>query len=117
MDVYPPAAPAVSEAVSEAAGAAGAAAGTSILPTVLIYGVFAAVMIFMLIQPRRQQKAKNAMLKNLKVGDDVMTSSGFYGKITDVSDDHFVLEFGDNRGVRIPVRKEAVEGLREPGAK
>jgi preprotein translocase subunit YajC len=114
LDVYPP----VSEAVvSEAVEAASEAGGTSILPTLLIYGVFAAVMIFMFIQPRRQQKAKAAMLKSLKVGDGVMTASGFYGTIVDVSDDHFVLEFGGNRGVRIPVRKEAVDGVGEPGGK
>ncbi len=91
---------------------------TGLIANAVIWiGFIAVIFIFMFWQPRKQQKAKDAMRNSLKVGDSVLTSSGFYGKIADIGTDVFVLEFGDNRGIRVPVRKEAVEGIREPNAK
>jgi len=78
---------------------------------ILMIVVFLGLIVFMLfVQPRKAAKKKKEMLDALKVGDMVITTSGFYGRIVEDNDDCFVLEFGDPRGVRIPVRKEAVEG-------
>lgn len=49
-----------------------------------------------------------AMLAALEVGDCVLTTSGFYGIIIDISDDTVVVEFGNNKNCRIPMDKNAI---------
>ena len=103
---------AATEAVQQAAEPAGLGA---LLPTVLIYGVFiVGIYFFMFRQPRKQAKAKTEMRDNIRTGDMILTTAGFYGKVVDIGTDVFVVEFGDNRGVRVPVRKDAVEGIKSP---
>lgn len=108
---------AATEAVENAGAALGAAdapGGFGTIGTILIYGGFIAfVFFFMFWQPRKQQKAKQAMQDSLKIGDNVMTSSGFFGRIVDIEKDTFVIEFGDNKSIRIPVKKEAIEGIKD----
>lgn len=96
-------------------GNAPAADTMSLVSNFLIWGVFiVAIYFFMFRQPRKEQKAKNAMRESIKIGDSVLTSAGFYGKVVDIGTDSFVIELGNNRGVRVPVRKEAIEGIGEP---
>lgn len=67
------------------------------------------VAIFYLIALRPAQKERKehaAMLTNLKRGDEVITSSGIVGTITDVADPFFVLEI--SRNVKIRILKSAV---------
>ena len=55
---------------------------------------------------------------SVKVGDEVMTSSGFYGKVVELEgEDIAVVEFGTNRGVRIPVNKSEIIGNKNATAK
>jgi preprotein translocase subunit YajC len=54
------------------------------------------------------------MQNSIGVGDWVMTSSGFYGKVVDITDQVFVVEFGTNKSVCIPVRKSEILGNKEP---
>ena len=54
------------------------------------------------------------MQSNVKVGDWVMTSSGFYGKVTEIYDQNVIVEFGLNKGIRIPVVKSEIYGNTEP---
>lgn len=106
------------EAVANASappGNAPAADTMSLVSTFLIWGIcIVAIYFFMFRQPRKEQKAKNAMRESIKIGDNVLTSAGFYGKVVDIGTDSFVIELGNNRGVRVPVRKEAIEGIGEP---
>jgi preprotein translocase subunit YajC len=48
------------------------------------------------------------MLSNLELGDCVMTTSGFYGIIIDITDDTVIIEFGNNKNCRIPMDKSAI---------
>ena len=56
------------------------------------------------------EKAGNA----IEVGDSIITNSGFYGKVVDTTYDTLIVEFGLNRGIRIPVAKTEVFGKAEP---
>ena len=56
------------------------------------------------------------MLAELAVGDTVLTTSGFYGVIIDISDDTVIVEFGSNKNCRIPMQKDAVAAVEKPGA-
>ena len=49
-----------------------------------------------------------AMLANTEVGDVVVTTSGFYGVLIDITEDDVIVEFGSNRNCRIPMKKSAI---------
>lgn len=83
--------------------------------SILIWVVIFAVMYFMMIRPQqKEQKKKDLMLKELAVGDTVLTTSGFYGTIIDITDDTVIVEFGNNRNCRIPMQKAAVAMVEKP---
>lgn len=107
-----PAADAVADVAEEAA-----AAGSWLdwVPTIIMWVAVIGVMYLILIRPQRKRDKQMAEIQaGLKVGDRVITSAGFYGKIVDVGNDAFVVEFGDNRGVRVPVRKADVLAAKTP---
>ena len=81
------------------------------LPMILLF-VF---MYFIMIRPQQKEEKKKAlMLSELAVGDTVLTTSGFYGTIIDISDDTVIVEFGNNRNCRIPMQKAAVAMVEKP---
>lgn len=85
--------------------------GFIVLYIVALIGLF----YFFAIRPQKKKEKELTNIQNaVKVGDWVMTSSGFYGKVSDISDQVFVVEFGTNKGVKIPVRKSEIIGNKEP---
>lgn len=75
-----------------------------IIPTILVFG---AVFWFMIIQPsRKRQKEQDEMLKNLKRGDRVVTSSGIYAEVEKVEEQKIVLKIAD--GVKVEFQKQSV---------
>ena len=52
----------------------------------------------------------------LEVGDTVLTTSGFYGVIIDITDDDVIVEFGSNKNCRIPMQKSAIVQVEKPDA-
>lgn len=76
------------------------------MPMILIF----AAMYFLMIAPqRKKQKAHEKMLSELKSGDEVVTSGGIYGTITNVKDDRFVVRIADT--TKIEVGKAFISGL------
>jgi len=76
---------------------------------ILIYIViFGGYIWFMMRNNRKKQQKVEEMRQGLQVGDDVCTTGGLIGKIVDIDDTTFVIEFGTNKGVRIPVIKSEV---------
>lgn len=74
-----------------------------------------AFMYFFMIRPQQKEtKRKNAMLAELAIGDTVLTTSGFYGTIIDVSDDTVIVEFGNNKNCRIPMQRAAISAVEKP---
>ncbi|MCR5398489.1 MAG: preprotein translocase subunit YajC, partial [Lachnospiraceae bacterium] len=62
-----------------------------------------------MIRPQKnEQKRTRSMLESLAIGDYVLTTSGFYGTVIDIQDDTIIVEFGNNKNCRIPMKKEAV---------
>ena len=89
------------------ASAASAGMGIGSLAVWLI--VMVAMMYFMIWRPqRKEQQRVSSMLSDLSVGDSVVTTSGFYGVILDVTDEDVIVEFGNNKNCRIPMRKTAI---------
>ena len=76
-------------ASSGASSAAGM--GGMILWLVILF----AFMYFFMIRPQKKEtQKKNAMLSELATGDTVLTTSGFYGTVIDITDDTVIVEFG-----------------------
>jgi len=84
-------------------------------PVMLIVVVLLVIMYFLSIRPTQKKEKKLAELRNaIEVGDSIITNSGFYGKVVDTTYDTLIVEFGLNRGIRIPVAKTEVFGKAEP---
>lgn len=110
------------------AGEAGAASmASSLMPILLIIGVF----YFLLIRPQqKKQKDHQAMLSNLKKGDPVVTSGGLYGRVVEIDTEKAVIDLGEHKVVimrqalnllvdkdksPIPVKKEKPGKKKEKG--
>jgi len=97
------------------APAAPAPAGMSGIMMLLIWGGVILAMYLLMFRPQRKREKKlKEMQSAITTGDNVITNAGLFGKVADVGDDCFIIEFGTNRGVRIPVLKSEVIGIREP---
>ncbi len=95
-----------------------ASGGSSVMFIVVYIAIFAAIIYFMMIRPQKKQKAKtDQMHSQMEPGDNIMTTSGFYGTILDVVDDTtIIVEFGNNKNCRIPMHKNAVAELEKQGS-
>ena len=84
--------------------------------TIVIYFVIIiGVMYFVAIRPQKKdQKKHEDLLSKLSVGDTVLTSSGFYGTLIDITDDTVIVEFGNNKNCRIPMQKSAIVDAEKP---
>ena len=90
-------------------------AGESLFATFIPMILLFVFMYFIMIRPQQKEEKKKAlMLNELAVGDTVLTTSGFYGTIIDISDDTLIVEFGNNRNCRIPMQKAAVAMVEKP---
>ena len=96
---------------AQAAGAAPAGLGLGgfLLPIILI-----AVMYFLMIRPQmKRAKEHKGMLDKLSKGDEVITSGGIAGVITDIGENFITVEVADN--VRLRVQKAAVGNVLPKG--
>lgn len=83
----------------------------------LVYAVIIGAMWFFLMRPqKKEQKRLQLMLSEMAVGDAVLTTSGFYGVIIDISEDDVIVEFGNNKNCRIPMQKAAITQVEKPSA-
>ena len=60
----------------------------SLLPLVFVFVVFYAVLY---LPQRRRNKKHKEFVENLKIGEDVITDSVIYGRVTSISDDTVTL--------------------------
>ena len=98
-------------------GTDAAVGGMGGLGMLLVWGVFIVVMFFMMTGPqKKEQKRLKAMLSTMEIGDSVYTTSGFYGMVIDISEDSVIVEFGNNKNCRIPMSKNAIAQVENPGA-
>jgi preprotein translocase subunit YajC len=79
------------------AAGGGQSALTSMIPLVIMFGIF----YFLLIRPQ-QKKAKEhkALLESLKKGDHVITAGGMHGKVTAVDDTVVTIEVANNVNIK-----------------
>ena len=98
-------------------GVLAAGGSMSMVSIILVYVVIIGGMWFLLMRPqKKEQKRIQAMLSTMEVGDTVLTTSGFYGVIIDITDDDVIVEFGNNKNCRIPMQKAVIAQLEKPSA-
>ena len=101
--------------ITDAWAAAAPAAGQpdmlqGLLPFILILPLF----YFLLIRPQtKRAKEQKQMIASLAKGDEVVTSGGLLGRITEVGENFVAVEIAD--GVQVKVQKSAVAGLMPKG--
>ena len=100
----------ISPAYAQATG--GSAGGG--FSQILILVVFVAIFYFMLIRPQQKRmKDQQAMLAKLATGDEVVTSGGILGRITEVGEAFITLEVAE--AVRIRVQRSQISQLMPKG--
>ena len=96
---------------------AAVAAGSGGIVMIVYIVVIVAFFYFILIRPqKKEQKRMAAMLSEMSVGDCVLTTSGFYGIVIDITDDTIIVEFGSNKNCRIPMQKSAIAQIEKADA-
>ncbi|WP_275782353.1 preprotein translocase subunit YajC [Pararhizobium gei] len=104
----------ITEAFAQTAPGA-TAGGADILMSILPFLLIFVVMYFLIIRPQRaNMKRREELLKNIRRGDQVVTSGGIVGKVTKVVDDsELEVEIAD--GVKIRVVRSGVSEVRVKG--
>ena len=83
---------------------------------IIILVAMIALMYFMMIRPQSKEKKRmNEMLASMAIGDAVLTTSGFYGVIIEITENDVIVEFGNNKNCRIPMKKAAIVQVEKPG--
>jgi preprotein translocase subunit YajC len=74
---------------------------TNPLVTLLPLLGIGAVFYFLLIRPQqRQRRAQQELVRSIEVGDEVITSSGIFGRVVELDDDAVVLEVAPGTRLR-----------------
>ena len=92
-------------------GATSEVGTAGMISTLVIYILFFGVIIyFMIYRPqKKQQKKQDELMRSIELGDSILTTSGFYGVVIDIVDEEVIIvEFGNNKNCRIPMKKTAV---------
>lgn len=91
------------------------ASSNPIMLIVLYCVLLVGVMYFLSVRPNQKREKQLAEMRSgIAVGDSIITNSGMFGKVADITYESFIIEFGMNKGVRVPVLKSEVLGKREP---
>ena len=81
----------------------------------IMYVVVLVVFWVLLTRPqKKEQKRRELMLAEMEVGDTVLTTSGFYGVVIDISEEDVIVEFGNSKHCRIPMQKQAIYQVEKP---
>ena len=100
--------------IAYALGAKGDGAGSGlagIIPLLLMFVVF----YFILIRPQQKTARKHQeFVKNLKMGDRVVTTGGLHGSVTGLTETTVTLEIAEK--VRVKVTRTAIAGSAQEAA-
>lgn len=79
------------------------------------FAILIGVFYLLFYRPqKKEQKKRAALVNSVEVGDSVLTTSGFYGIVIDITDEDVIVEFGNNKNCRIPMKKAAIEQVEKP---
>lgn len=94
-----------------------ASSGMGMVGAIVWMVVLFGIMYFLMLRPqKKEQKRLQAMLNDMEVGDSIVTTGGFYGVIIDMTEEDVIVEFGNNKNCRIPMRKQAIAEVEKAGS-
>ncbi len=80
----------------------------------ILIGVFFVIMYFMIIRPQsKRAKDHKQLIDSLSKGDEVVTTGGMLGKITNVGENFLRVEVSD--GVELRLQKSAISNVLPKG--
>jgi len=92
-----------SQAFAQAAPGQQAPAWVQMVPLVAMVAIF----YFLILRPQqKREKTRQGFISALKRGDEVITSSGLFGRVEGLTDQFITLEIAD--GVRVKVLRTAI---------
>ena len=102
----------ISDALAE--GAATTASQPDPLASLILPIGLVVLFYFFLIRPQsKRQKEHRKMVADLQKGEEVLTTGGILGKITNINDDFITLEI--SKGVEINIQRMAVQSIMPKG--
>ena len=94
-----------------------ASSGMGMVGAIVWMVVLFGIMYFLMLRPqKKEQKRLQAMLNDMEVGDSIVTTGGFYGVVIDMTEEYVIVEFGNNKNCRIPMRKQAIAEVEKAGS-
>lgn len=94
-----------------------ASSGMGMVGAIVWMVVLFGIMYFLMLRPqKKEQKRLQAMLNDMEVGDSIVTTGDFYGVIIDMTEEDVIVEFGNNKNCRIPMRKQAIAEVEKAGS-
>ena len=100
--------------ISDAMAEGGQAQGGDPLQLIIMIGIFFAIMYFMIIRPQsKKAKAHQALLDDLRKGDEVATASGIIGKVHKIDDNFIQLKVSAD--TTITIQRHAVGAVMPKG--
>jgi preprotein translocase subunit YajC len=83
------------------------------VPLLIVLVLGLAVMYVVMIRPQRQRQARHqTLIDALGLGDDVLTTGGIYGTVTQVEEDDLVVEIAD--GVAVHMTRRGIAAVLPP---
>jgi preprotein translocase subunit YajC len=86
---------------------AGGGGASQLMPTLVMFGAMFAIFYFLMIRPQQKQRQeRDRMLSSIKRGDKVVTTSGIFGTVTNLSDKTVTLRVADQ--VKLEFERAAI---------
>ena len=94
-----------------------ASSGMGMVGAIVWMVVLFGIMYFLMLRPqKKEQKRLQAMLNDMEVCESIVTTGGFYGVVIDMTEEDVIVEFGNNKNCRIPMRKQAIAEVEKAGS-
>ena len=80
--------------------------------------LLAVMYVFLILPQRKRSKAHAELLRAVSPGDEILTSGGIYGGVTEIDGDDLYLEIAPDVEIKINRRavSERISGTRTPAA-
>ena len=92
-----------------------AAGAASTIYMIVMLVIMFALMYFLMIRPQKKEQNRDnphGIQNTFSIPDSsvafIITTGGFYGVIIDITDEDVIVEFGNNKNCRIPMKKAAI---------
>lgn len=76
---------------------------------IIVLIVLAAMWALLAVPRQREARRHNAVMASLAIGDEVMTGGGIFGTITEIGDEHVLLEVAPGMVMKLTKRAVATK--------